>query len=468
MVYDNTERPLGLNDSGVISPRMDIDTIVDGEEFRNMVRIIDIIRTNKTSEKAIHDASMQLAKALRGCFGVEMTIAVLDPVDSLDFFGYNIFPSPKCLYEILEYLAESKYIEIRHCWQKNRNWHLDIDGRMLYDTSNHLTSAEMVTLLLYTMEQVVFDYDTPIQIAYTISSYRTKMNVMSSYLADSKKIRNIYMIPFALGCSYTNFIFAEMKKNEFMRNNYMIGANYKSYTRYMTAVQKILTRYGRGENIDQTPFEIERKIIYILNWIYEGLNDIRHSFARVNENLRRHMVACRSPYVRALFKKILLYLNQTTPAGTKEHLGESFIPNPAAYEKTNPELEAFFVKQKDEFYRKYVASMESKLASDYLDKNGVCKKVTQEELDVIRVEAEGIECIDDKIYLLEKLYKYIGAIDCALDMIASGNAKKVKQTKNQLLVLKEYAADTRQYILRYKLQPARYGLYIKYPAGYEG
>ena len=219
MVYDSTERPLGLNDSGVISPRMDIDTIVDGEEFRNMVRIIDIIRTNKTSEKAIHDASMQLAKALRGCFGVEMTIAVLDPVDSLDFFGYNIFPSPKCLYEILEYLAESKYIEIRHCWQKNRNWHLDIDGRMLYDTSNRLTSAEMVTLLLYTMEQVVFDYDTPIQIAYTISSYRTKMNVMSSYLADSKKIRNIYMIPFALGCSYTNFIFAEMKKNEFMRNN---------------------------------------------------------------------------------------------------------------------------------------------------------------------------------------------------------------------------------------------------------
>ena len=463
MVYES-KPALALGDPGVISPRIDIKSIINGEEFFNLVRIVDILRTNKTSDKMMHEGCMQLSKSLRACFGIDTTIAVLSQTDSMGFFGYNIFPGPECLLEIITHLGNSEFAEIRHCWQKNRKWHIDIDGMMLYDTSNRLTSAEIVTLLLYSIEQVVFDYDTPIQIAYTISKFRTKMNVMSSYLADSPKFRFIYMIPFALGCSYTNFIYAEPKKNEFMKDNYMIGAVDASFIRYMKAVEKILLRYGRSEIVDQTQFDIERRIIYILNWIYEGLNDIRHSFARVNENLKRHMVACRSPYVRTLFKRITLHLNQTTPA--RGFIGESFGPN--ANVEMNPDMEAMIAKQKDEYYRKYVATIESKISSEFLDKNGNCKKVTQEDLDIIRVEAEGIESIDDKIYLLEKLYKYMGAIDCALDMLETGNAKKVKQTKNQLLALKDHAADTRQYILRYKIQPSRYGLYIKYPAGYEG
>ena len=90
---------------------------------------------------------------------------------------------------------------------------------------------------------------------------------------------------------------------------------------------------------------------------------------------------------------------------------------------------------------------------------------------MIMVEAEAIESVDDKVYLLEKLYREISAIDAALDMLDSKdpkNQKKVKQTRNELLMLKEYSNDVRMRIMKIKLQPARYGLYIKYPGGYEG
>ena len=109
------------------------------------------------------------------------------------------------------------------------------------------------------------------------------------------------------------------------------------------------------------------------------------------------------------------------------------------------------------------------MSNDYLDKQGNCKIVSQREIDIIHVKAQGISSLTDKEYLLNDLYRQIELADKALEMLENPKeAEKVKQKKEELLRLRESMDEVRRYILNYKLQPEGYGLYIKYPPGYEG
>jgi hypothetical protein len=448
----------------IISPQLDLEYITNGEEFKVMAKAFSTMRDNKNNPKVLHEAVKMLNKSLLVCFHIDTTIAIVDSVGQLGFYGFSIYPSIKCMRKIIEKLSKHDFSDIREIWQTNDKWHIDIDGQLLYDLSNNINPMEMATLLLYVIEQSIFDYDTPMHIAYTIAKYNSKMNVMSRYIADSPRMKEIYMIPFMIGCSFTNFIYGnEELRDHMVRNSILLSGNGVAYERYSSAVKKILFRYGRGDIIDQSPFEFEKKIVYVLIWIYEGLNDLRHSSLRLKENLKRHLTTCRSPFVRLVFKTAIMNLSRTGDPGS-----DPISKWKETEESMNPDMKALVEKQEIDFWKNYVTTMESRIVDEYLDKYGNCKKITNEDIDMVRVECESIESVDDKVYLLEKLYKHISAINMALDMIKSGQGKKVKQTKNELEHLAQYAEETRQYILRYKIPPKGYGLYIKYPPGYEG
>jgi hypothetical protein len=453
------------SNSPIIAPQLELKYITNGEEFKIMAECISQMRSHKTDKAIMHEEIRQLANSLKVCFKIDCTIAVIDDVGSLGFYGFNIYPSVARMTQVVEELGHNHFSEIRRLWQTNPKWHIDIDAKMLYDISNKLTPAEIVTLLLYCIEQIIFDYDTPIRIAYTIAKYRSKMNIMSRFMAEAPRLREIYMIPFMIGCSYINLVYADEARREQMLANSMVGSNVESYNRYSSAVQKILFRYGRGEIIDQSLYDIERRIVFMLNWIYEGLNDLRHSSLRVKENLRRHMVACRSPYIRMIFKNVILGLSKPSDLQS-DHVMKLKITAESTY--INPDMKAMLEKMDDDFWKRYIATMENRLIENYMDRNGNMKKITNEELDMIRAEADSIESVDDKIYLLEKLYNVIGAISTAKDLLNSKQARKVRQTKNELENLSSYAEEVRQYIIKYKIPPKGYGLYIKYPGGYEG
>ena len=94
---------------------------------------------------------------------------------------------------------------------------------------------------------------------------------------------------------------------------------------------------------------------------------------------------------------------------------------------------------------------------------------SQEALDMIRIEIDSIESTDDKLFLMEKLYKHVNAIEKALEEYGAEKlSDREAKEQAELLRLKEAAQDLRQRILDHAVQPQHYGLFIKYPKGYEG
>ena len=94
-------------------------------------------------------------------------------------------------------------------------------------------------------------------------------------------------------------------------------------------------------------------------------------------------------------------------------------------------------------------------------------KVTTRELDILDVQVDNIQTPEDKMYYIHKVYDYIEAID-------SEYVKKNKDAKVRPDIIKDTRLDKlnaiRAKILSTKVSDGgdRYGLYVKYPAGYEG
>ena len=97
------------------------------------------------------------------------------------------------------------------------------------------------------------------------------------------------------------------------------------------------------------------------------------------------------------------------------------------------------------------------------------KKVTQKDIDLIRVEAEAIDSTDDKVYLMKELHKHIEAAETALkELDDPKTAPNVKQTREELMRLRENMEEVRHFIIDFPIPQKRYGLFIKYPKGFEG
>lgn len=98
------------------------------------------------------------------------------------------------------------------------------------------------------------------------------------------------------------------------------------------------------------------------------------------------------------------------------------------------------------------------------------KNTTQEDLDMIHIKIEDMDSTEDKTFLMEKLYKHIRAIDEELHLYHDTTPASIdsRERYEELKQLKADAQDLRRRILDFQLPGDHYGLFIRYPKGYEG
>ena len=108
-----------------------------------------------------------------------------------------------------------------------------------------------------------------------------------------------------------------------------------------------------------------------------------------------------------------------------------------------------------------------KAPSGAMDSSGRVRRLVARDLDIYRAELERVNTVDDKIFLLERLYDLLDVAEYALYMLET-EPKRVMQSET---TIKNYI-DSVQEIIKMtnerKISKEKYGLFIKYPADYEG
>ena len=429
--------------------------ITSGNEFITLGKCFDNLLHFKNDKDVLNDALTMIRRVLNRCFGIDCTIAIIDTAPDFGFYGFNMYPSVDSINKIVTDLISNIDVNsIRDVWRQCNMWHIDIDGKMLYDLSAKFTPNEITTLLLYNIEEMIFDYETPVKISYAIYNALSMFDYRVSSVSKSDACKALYSIPFIYACSFVNYRTNIDNASLLMRDNHTME-------RYRSAIKKIMSRFGTYGIIDRDKLDLERGVVSIMNWIFESVNDLKYSSGRLRKNLIAQIHACRSPFVREVLQDIFFKFSKiTNKLPSMEQWG---LPE-------TPEMKDMNEKIVDEHWKQmYHYALENALNNEFLDKNGYAKKVTQQEIDMLRIECSNIESTDDKLYMLERMYRLQNIVDNSLDMLSDPKmSKRVKQSRNELEKLRDHLQEVRLTIIKTNIAPQRFGLFVKYPQGYEG
>lgn len=445
----------------------DVSTLTPGrgEEYKYLCECIDTIKANKTNVAVLNEQLTTIGRILSRCFDMYVSITILDTTMDNDFFGVTIYPSINTARTIVDVACDAAgkdEIEyrgmtynrasevVKAIWQNNKEWFMDIDAKLFFDYSRRFTTREIVALLLYQIEETVFSYATVITTFRSIRHITLSVDHRTSVIAKSTRCRNFFMIPIIQSCSFVNF------KSEVDADSLLCCVP-EINKDYLAALTKIATQYT-SSIINRPSYELKQEITYIMTWVMESINDLKYNMEFLKKVLGRQINAEKSYFV----KNVLVAILSQFTAGDPNMVEESYQPStPESRALKEAVVMDTIVKEFDDIAH----AEEQKL----LDKLGRCKQITQEEIDILRLEVEKIQSVDDKMYYMEKVYDKLNIVEYALALIGDRDMKgKVRDSKAKLMKQKEQLMQIREAIIAKRISPERYGLFVKYPAGYEG
>ena len=436
-----------------------------GEEHRYLCECIDTIKSNRTNVAVLNEQLDAIGRILSRCFDMNIGISILDTVSDDEFFGLNIYPSLDTARSIVDVACDTVSSDnivyngvnydhpsdvVKAIWQNNRDWNIDFDGKVFFSYSQMLTPREIVAMMLYKIEQTVFCCENVMLVYKSIRHITLNVDRRTSSIAKSVRCRNFFMIPILQSCGFTNF------KSELPLES-IFEASSELKKDYLAFLTKVATQYS-SSLINRPSYELKQDITTIMTWVLEAVNDLKYTMERLKKILDGQIIAEKSYFVKSVLVAIYSQFTTKEP-NTVEESYAPMTPERRALEEAV--LRDKIVKEFDEA----VHADEQKL----LDKLGRCKRITQEDIDILRLEVEKINSVDDKMYYMEKVYDKLNIVEYALALIGDRDMKgKVRDSKAILLKQREQLLQIRDVIINKRIAPERYGLFVKYPAGYEG
>jgi hypothetical protein len=102
-----------------------------------------------------------------------------------------------------------------------------------------------------------------------------------------------------------------------------------------------------------------------------------------------------------------------------------------------------------------------------MDSSGRVKRLSPRDLDIYRAELERVNTVDDKIFLLERLYDLLDIAEYAKQMLEI-EPKRVMQSEQTIDQYIKHVHEIIDDVNAKQISRTKYGLFIKYPADYEG
>ena len=435
--------------------QFDIGKLTELDDYKYMINDIGEV-INSSDPDVMNTALERIGRILKRLFCINADISIIDQ-EAAPFFGISIYPDFTGIQKIVEEILTNQSSDVIDTWSSTTNWVIEIDSKLMFNKTNSFSREEIAILLLYRIEQTIFNYELPERITEIIRVSLTSLDYRNNAIVRSKVCRFLYMIPFMIACGYVNYPQQPPEESMITKGS---GASMEIYS---SAWKRILTNYGMANLLDRDAKELEGTIQYVLNWIYESVNDMKYSTRTLRHNLQKYIAAVGSNYVGFILKKIFV---KFTTVSNKIAALESM--NPA---NDSPKAKLLHEKMIDahwaEIYKYAAESRE--LEEDFIDRHGMVRKVDDKEIDIIRIRIDNIESTDDKIYLIERIYKFSNIVEYALELLNDpAMSHRVRMSRSALMRQKSELDSLKKLVVSVKIPAKRYGVFIKYPVGYKG
>lgn len=456
-------------------------TIIDHPDYRYLCRLIQDIQLNVGSDSAdqkpkpmyyigqLTEELNSMRNVLRRMFGVNFEITIVDNCGSSEFFGCNVYPSEKSCNIIADRILEKEVAStkiLKEVWLHTTKWQLDLDSRIFYDTHIGFNAAEITALIFFNIENIIFNLRVAERTNYILSTLLDTKSLLATKLVRATICKKVFIIPLIIACRFKSYPYHNL--------NFLEGSCITGHLLmvYKNMIRKLITTVG-NDQVDVPIKRMDEDITQAVNWFFACVEEMRFSTRMLSEAMDKLLRIEISPYVKNIIASIMTDIGDYNRRQTI--MKESAVPRVREMFAKNNKAVEFRMKQYKAAANKNIkAQVEQAIKEgffDLIDNIGNMKRISQREIDMIRVQGQKVQNADDKMFVLDNLHSKLEVVDASLAILESGDKekmKKVKMSKAQLLDQKKQLDAIREEIIKRQVDDSKVSLIIGYPKGYEG
>lgn len=420
-----------------------------GQDLDLMATYFKDIKIGKNTNANIRGIERILGRA----FDLNVKIQIVNN-NTGKFFGMTVTPErmDRILMAILE--ERSSREKLYEVWREEKNWVIEIDDLLLYDKNLNANPHEIVAVLLHELGHVVYSNEAVSRANRVIKMSLMEAGMKYKKVLSERKFSTLLQLPLYESCNTKRFkIRRDNDREEYIADKFVTNYGYGQYL--VTFIEKLLKTHGNSL-IDRPSSDMDSDVAVLVKWSVENVASLEFRKNKLKNSMK--IEQRRTP--SKVIKSIVTNINETI-FGKDD--GKDMVEDIMREQYLYEELDRLMEK---------AISTDTKIKHSGMLKSLInqkrLKKIEVKELDILEVEIDRIEYHDDKIYVLELVHEMIEKITHYLDLIESGQADRVPQSKQSLLSLYERVTEMRTRLIHLKIQNPTYGLFVKYPESYEG
>lgn len=391
----------------------------------------------------------KIARLLKAKYDLNFEIYVVQNKNN-EFFGMSVYPEMSMVDELVaELIREGSQSDresaITKMWAQQKNWVIEIDELILTDARLNSSPSELTAVLLHEIGHVVYNNTVPRRALKVMRYEITKMNYKTKRIIKWKRAQRLLDLVVIEACSSKSF--SKYSKDELAADKFVVKEGYGD--ELYTFIDKLIASFGNSM-IDRTEREIEQDVEQVAQWSLDTLRELEFRKNKLLRMLEVVSLRTSSLYISSLVMNIRS--DFFTNRSDKKYIGLK---------------ESAVMKE----WHKYAAVTEGELiaggSSSVCGPNKKITKVKQVDVDLISVQAQKIETLDDKLYVLDLIHHLQNRLEEQYDMhftkttnVPLTPKESIKDYMKQLEKIRE--ATVKKSVRRSKT------FFQKYPKGYEG
>lgn len=390
------------------------------------------IQLKEDVEKNLKDIKKILNSSFDNCECEDISIS--DSNNTSILYGMRVYPSTLSL-ELLAMKVMDPKVSTQDLTKRlnesTMKYVVEIDSNLLYNKIYNFKPGEITAILLHEIGHVTSDSDF--------------YNDLKSY--------------------YNNALFTlenvDLAKKNISRDDAMVGSLF-----ILSSIEKTRVQYNANNNIElekiADKFVVKCGYGEQLTSAMKKFNKIYMSqYKKTNKDSSLKSEAEAFAHLNNVFKtrtNYVLGMLKTEEKVTTSNLVKATIDKVRKYITRRNFSESLNVTID-------VPLMDKEFITEgFLNKwLGNPLKVSQMDIDDLKIESEMMEDYDDKSILVFKIHKRINQINKAIEKSDESTSTNIVG-KNYLNQLNELLKN----VMKFNATPKRYGVFIKYPKGYEG
>ena len=348
-------------------------------------------------------------------------------------YGMSVYPSQESMNKIIMSIIndDSKNITKKIAFDKI-GYVVEIDQNMLWNPLYKFNPDELVAMLLHEIGHVTADTDFYNDLAFAYKDALYNMEKDKNKLAKTK----FNSKDFNLGALY---IMSSISSTSLMSRGNKDNAIMKEHI-----ADKFVVNNGYGEALQSALDKISK--VYLLNF-----KDSSRSYKdKIRLEAETYIMLCNNFELRKKYVKDLMDIEEKK--------------NPSCFvTRTISRLKKLLFNKKTNL-REGTLLDKTLLDESFMDKfkrNPI--KISQCDIDEMRIEAEMMEDWDDKSILVYKIHKRLTQL-----AIAKSKNDLDSYQLNTISAYEKQLSELLKKVMDFKKVEKRYGVFIKYPKGYEG